>query len=62
MKQDTAQDVIISDKSTGKFVTSFKFVTQLQSKVLGKHLFEKGYNVTIKNNQTDEILYELKQK
>ena len=57
--QDTAQDVIIYDKETEQFITSFKYVTDLQSKVLGKHLFEKGYKVKIFNNRTGEVLYSM---
>ena len=59
MTQDTAQDVIIYNKTSGEPVTSFKYVTELQSKILAKHLFEKGYKVTIRNNRTGEVLYQL---
>lgn len=59
MSQDTTHDVIIYDKTSEEFVTSFKYVTDLQSKVLGKHLFEKGYKVKIFNNQTGELLYSI---
>jgi hypothetical protein len=59
--QDTKQDILVYNKD-GSYVTTFKYTTELQSRVLAKHLYEKGYNVNVVNNQTGQNIISILHK